>query len=321
MMTTTEGTINATAVSASGTIATQTTQNNGAAGAQTTGSFLSNGGAATTGSQAPSTTTPVTGATGQATAVTFPENWKEGLADEFKNDPSINKYATIPDLIKGFANAQKMIGRDKITLPDSKFATADDWKGVFQKLGLPEKPESYEISLPKDVQFDPEFLKNFKSQAFQNNILPKQAESMLGWYAGLQLQAKQQDDSQKANARFQAQAELKREWGEAYTAKQLAAQSAARRFFSEAGIDVLESSGLADNVHIAKAFAAIGEILKEHGIKGNAAQFTGLTPEDASQKIKDVMANKDHPYWKKDHAGHRSAVEEMTRFFNAANPS
>lgn len=269
--------------------------------------------------------TPAAGATGQAGAVTaqspqvtFPENWKDGLGDEFKADPTLSKYQTIPELAKAHVNLQKLVGKDKIHIPD-KLATADDWKGVFQKLGLPEKPESYEFAVPKDA-FQDGFVKDFKEVAFKNNILPKQAEGLLGWYAGLQKQAAEQRNTEIANQYHQASEALKREWGEAYDKKIQAGSTAARRFFDERGLSFLDQSGLASNIHMVKAFAAIGDILKEHGIKGSPATSTGVTPADALQRIAEIRSNPDHPYNKPAHPNKKAAVEEMERLYKSAYP-
>jgi len=250
-------------------------------------------------------------------AVFFPENWREGLG-ELKEDPGISKYTSIPELAKAHVSLQKLVGRDKISLPD-KHGTAEDWKGVFQKLGLPEKADMYEVETPKDA-FNPEFLKSFKSAAFENNILPKQAEKLLGWYADLQKNQQAQAQQNMDTQAIQAKETLKKEWGEAFDTKKTKAESAAKRFFNNEGVDFLERTGLTNNVHFAKAFAAIGELLQEHGIKGNPSTYTGLTPGDAGQKIEEIMGNKTHPYWNKDHANHKAAVEEVSMLYRARHP-
>jgi hypothetical protein len=266
--------------------------------------------------RAPATATPANPQT--ASAVFFPDNWKDGLGDELKADPTIAKFTNVPELAKSYLQIQKTMGKDKIAIPD-KHATDDDWKGVFQKLGLPEKSESYEFEAPKDA-FKPEFVKAFKEQAFQNNILPKQAEKLLGWYADLQKQQNTQAQEASRVSLAQAQTKLKEEWGEAFDSRKLKAETAAKRFFNEEGISFLERTGLHNNLHFARAFAAVGELLAEHGIKGDPASYTGLTPEDAKSKISEINGNKAHPYWNKSHANHQKAVDEMALYYRSAYP-
>lgn len=251
--------------------------------------------------------------------VTFPSNWKDGLGDDIKSDPSLAKFTSIPDLAKSYLQIQKAMGGNKITLPDAKLGTEEDWKGVFQKLGLPEKSESYEIEAPKDA-FKPEFVKAFKEQAFKTNMLPKQAEKLLGWYADLQKQQMQQQN-EAAQMHLQKSVQtLKTEWGEAFDSRKLRAETAVKRFFNNEGVDFLEKSGLVNNVHFAKAFASIGELLQEHGIKGQPASYSGLTPEDAKQKIGEINGNRQHPYWSKAHPNHQQAIEQMNLYFKSAYP-
>ena len=46
-----------------------------------------------------------------------------------------------------------MVGGDKIPVPN-KFATEDDWKAVYEKLGRPETPDGYKYELGEDAKIN-----------------------------------------------------------------------------------------------------------------------------------------------------------------------
>ncbi len=95
---------------------------------------------------------------GEATESSEAEtSWKEALPEDVREDPSMEAIQTVDNLAKSYVNAQKMIGADKIIVPN-KYAEANEWKDVFTKLGLPESVDKYEISTKEEV--DQEFLIN-----------------------------------------------------------------------------------------------------------------------------------------------------------------
>ena len=97
---------------------------------------------------------------GEATESSEAEtSWKEALPEDVREDPSMEAIQTVDNLAKSYVNAQKMIGADKIIVPN-KYAEANEWQDVFTKLGLPESVDKYEISAKEEV--DQEFFDKFK---------------------------------------------------------------------------------------------------------------------------------------------------------------
>ena len=54
------------------------------------------------------------------------QNWKDSLPEELKAEKALESIQDIPGLAKSYIHAQKMIGSDKIPVPN-KFATDEDW--------------------------------------------------------------------------------------------------------------------------------------------------------------------------------------------------
>lgn len=243
----------------------------------------------------------------------WPENWKQGLA-ELANDPSLAPINDIPSLAKSFINAQKMIGKDKIIVPD-KHATKEDWlNNVFKKLGLPEAEDKYEFKAPEGS--DPNFISKFKKFALSEGILPSQAEGLFNFYSSHVKEIMEAEDNNHKQMFETAVADLKKEFGTAYEKKLGVASTLFNSVADEKTKTFFKETGLGNNPEVIKIFAKLAERLGEDSfvpaeMKGNM----GLTPGDAQIKINEIMGNKTHPYWDSQHPNHANAVKEMGVLF------
>jgi hypothetical protein len=65
---------------------------------------------------------------------TVAKSWKEAISEEFRADPNIAKFTEIDALAKSYINATRMIGQDKVAVPNEN-STEDQWQEVYGKLG------------------------------------------------------------------------------------------------------------------------------------------------------------------------------------------
>ena len=240
-------------------------------------------------------------------------NWKDALPEDVKQDPSMQAIQTVDNLAKSYVNAQKMIGADKIIVPN-KYAEANEWQDVFTKLGLPESPDKYEIAV-NGKEVDKEFFDNFKQAAHGAGVLPTQAQKLFDWDNEASEKNVQDQTNQKQATEQQAVDSLKSEWGSAYDSKLKAAQAGVAHYGNEELIDYLEETGLGNNPNLIKTFAKIGETLSEDAFKDGGQTNFGMTPQDAQTQINSVMADKKHPYHDKYHPNHTNAVAEVSKLF------
>ena len=80
-------------------------------------------------------------------------DWKASLAEEIRADKSLAPIKDINSLAKSYIHAQKLVGVEKIPLPN-KHATEEDWNVVYDKLGRPKSPEEYKYNISKDANID-----------------------------------------------------------------------------------------------------------------------------------------------------------------------
>jgi len=249
-------------------------------------------------------------------------DWKSALPKELQEEPSLKLVRDINGLAKGYVNAQKLIGADKIVIP-SKHATADDWKGVYQKLGLPADIKDYPLTIKEGVTIDKDFTESFKKTAFEAGVLPKQAQALADWFGDVNKASEEQMLTQYKQEQGKRLEALKTEWGAAFETKANHAKQVISELASPDLRTYLEDSGLATEPRLIQIFADIySKFMKEDtavGSRSNAQPV--MTPKDADSEISKIMSQVgSHPYFIKDHPGHAAAVAEMQHLYKLRNP-
>lgn len=257
-------------------------------------------------------------------AVVIPANWKEALPPELRDEGFMKNVPDIPTLVKNYANAQKMIGADKVPIP-TKHATEAEWREVDYKLGLPRELAEYKIEVDKDVEenMDKPFMEAFRAEAHKVGLLPKKAEALVKWFAETNKKAWADINAQRQQETNDGMQSLKREWGRAEESKVVAAKAAMKEFCTPEEQQFLKDAGLGQNPKFLRIMAKVGESLSEDKLRGaGGGGFEGgMTPAQAQEKINEVRANIKHPYWNPEHENHIAAKKEMNNLFNWANPA
>lgn len=249
----------------------------------------------------------------QVMEVKFPENWKDGLG-EFKEDASLKTIHSVQDLAKSYVNAQKLIGKEKVVIPDWKHATEEDVTAFYKKVGLvPETSENYELEVGEDA--DETVVKSYKETVHKLNMSPKQAQGLLEWYQ----QAQQQIDQQMEEAQLsEISSELesyKKERGAAYQRDIGYARNVIKEFGDDHFAALMDTS-LGNSPAMIKFLSKIGEqVFGEEGFKGGDSRSYGLSPDEAKSRWESIQKDKEHPYWNSKHANHKQAVKEVKDLF------
>jgi len=134
------------------------------------------------------------------TPETVSTDWKASLSEEIRSDKSLENIKDIEGLAKSYVHAQKLVGSDKIPVPN-KFATEKDWDAVYEKLGRPADPNGYKYDLPEDQKIDETALKSFSDQAHKLGLLPGQANGMVKFYNEMTAASLQEADTKATAAR------------------------------------------------------------------------------------------------------------------------
>jgi len=245
-------------------------------------------------------------------------NFQDLIPEEYRGEKSLSNFKDMNDFVKSYLSAQKIVGADKIPVPN-KFATEDDWKAVFTKLGAPEKPEDYKYSF-KEGELDKDLVASFNVEAHRLGLLPQQAESLIKYYNDFAEGNAIQNEEKAAETRLHTENELKREFGPQY-AKRL--DQAKRLASSTLGNDFLENtlladgSRLGDNLNVVKAFSNLAEKLSEDEVvKGDSSSY--MTANEIEKEI-NLLTEEGSPYWIKTHPNHQKAVQEVFKLRELLN--
>lgn len=243
-------------------------------------------------------------------------NWLSALPKELQEDASIKKFTDVQGLAQSYINAQKLLGAEKIAIP-SKHATEDDWKQVFEKLGLP-PADKYEVKFGDQATIDKKFVDEFKSIAHKNGILPKQAQALADWFSQSNANAETEiSTARKAQVEKEIKG-LKDEWGKAFDEKLRFANNALANFADDDTIKYLEKTGLANDVRLVKMLSSMGEQLFKEGKIADKQGQSGVTPDEAKKAANAIIMNPEHPYHLKTHPGHKAAIEEVRALMEQA---
>jgi len=237
-------------------------------------------------------------------------NWKDGLPDDLKTEKALESIQDIPGLAKSYIHAQKMIGSDKIPVPN-KYATDEDWQAVYNKLGRPETPDAYEFNLKDNSNIDENALKGFKETAHKNGLLPKQAEAIMNFYNDMTQNYIEDLNSKSEQGRTNAEQVLKKEWGAAFDNKVQQANTIANKYMNEdfAHLTLSDGTKIGDHPDFIKAFASIANDLGEDQlVAAQGPQY--MTPAEIDKQIASLQQD-GSAYWNKNHPGHALAVQEV----------
>ena len=239
-------------------------------------------------------------------------DFKSLIPESFKEEKSLENFDNMEDLLKSYLHAQKMVGADKIPVPN-KYATDEDWKEVFTRLGAPKTPEDYKYSF-KDDEVDPKQLKTFNETAHRLGLLPKQAEALVKYYNNINQSHSEQLEAQAITAQEKTEADLKKEFGPQFNkrldqAKRLATNTLGEEFLNNTVLK--DGSRLGDNLEVIKAFSNLADKLSEDEVvKGEGSEYQ--TAKDIEKQI-DELTQQGSAYWQNQHPNHKKAVDEVLK--------
>jgi hypothetical protein len=298
------------------------TDSNSGGGGASNGSAGS-GGASNAGSNTSSNASGNAANTGASNGVDW-SKWAEALPEDLRNDPGLSTIKTIPDLAKSYVSAQKLIGKDKIAIPDAKHATEADWLGIYQKLGAPSKVEDFNFKLPdgiKETDVEADFLKSMKEVGVSSGLAPWQMEKVFNAFHGFASSKVQQGEQEFERTRAADIDGLKKEWGQAYENQIKKANTAFMELLKPEERKRLIDDGIAGHPSVVKILANAAKMLTPDKFIGHGDGINGgMTPADAEKRARDIMADPNHAYRKADHPNHKAAKEEVAGLWKIAYP-
>jgi hypothetical protein len=241
-----------------------------------------------------------------------PATWKDSISQEFREDPNISKFTEIDALAKSYINATRMIGQDKVAVPNEN-STDDQWNEVYGKLGRPESADKYKLEVNSETaQIDESSIKSFAENAHKLGLNNKQAQGILEYYKDSMEGSAQQSKIDTETAQAQSEAELRKEWGRSFDENLKKAASVAKANMNEDVLNMQLKDGtrLGDHPSIIKGFANIANLMSEDKMIGTD-EDSATGGRNLDEEISKIVNDRDGPYWNKAHPDHDKVVQQV----------
>lgn len=240
------------------------------------------------------------------------KSWKDTISEEFRNDPNISKFTEIDALAKSYINATRMIGQDKVVIPNQN-STEDQWNEVYSKLGRPESPDKYKLDFKSEVApIDENAVKSFAEVAHKTGLNERQAQAILDFYKQNSEQSLNQSRVDTETAQAQAEQQLRQEWGKQFDENISKAAAVAKANMSGDVLDMQLKDGtrLGDHPEVIKGFAKIAGLLSEDKVVTTESESVDQG-RDLESEISKIVNDRSGPYWNKTHPEHSKMVQQV----------
>lgn len=248
------------------------------------------------------------------------EPWLNVLPAEYRTDPNFIKFKNIGDFAKSYRTMESIMGKS-VRIPDDG-ATPQEVADFRAKLGVPEKPDGYEIKFAEGVPVDEKLLGSYLEAAHKAGIPKSAAQELAHWWAN-QMQGSVEGTRASAEQQKAAwDAELRKEWGYAHDRNLKIAGNTLGHLIALAGetpdanhplVKMLNQTGMGDHPAMIRFFhklaAKFGEDAFLDADQGPSAEDVA----SAKARIAELRNDAKGAYWDGNHPGHKDAVEEMKR--------
>jgi len=220
---------------------------------------------------------------------TFADNWRDMLPDDLKEAENLKNYKDVPNLAKALVNAQHMVGKDKVVVPNEK-SKPEEWDAFYTAIGRPKTPDDYQVEVPEDLQdiFTSDRIKGAAQLAHELGISQSQFAKYMAHEMESATRLLEQQEAEDAKAKTEAEDALRKEFGAAYdqrihVANRLIAEAMPKE---EQRMEFLQRYG--NDPDFIRFASIVGARLTES--KAMVAELTDKTPQEVNKRIRQLQA-------------------------------
>ena len=257
-------------------------------------------------------------------------SWREHLPDDIdQTDPSLAMVngTSATEVINQFAkmhlNAQKMIGRDKISIP-GKDATEEEQRAYMTATGCPETVDGYTAPTENiSEKFDADLFTASREEAHRLGMTASQLAGMSRFLDKRQSEAAEEQAAASATQIGEWEASIEKEHGDAFAQNTALAKAVIHEYGGDDMESLLEERGLGSHPALFNMLNKIGRALGEDEVVGQGGTHSfANTPEQASSEWDALKLDEPfmEAYNKSDHPGHDGAMKRVRLLFEAMRP-
>lgn len=246
-------------------------------------------------------------------------NWRSLLPVEMQNNDSLSRFKDVGGLAKSYLDMERFVSSTGRVPKDDSSPT--DWDSYFKHWGRPEKADGYKVpDLPKEYQLDDAFKSDMLKFAHELGLNQKQFDQMINWGLG-QSQKIFYDQQRAKESELNA---LKQKWGFRFDSKNERAKRTIAQLVKydkeHPFVKWMESTGNDTNPALLEFFDQLAEEFGEDNFVDEHSRQEASDRDQAARKIREIQADKKHPYWNDQDPRHVDAVADMAKLYAAAYP-
>ncbi len=258
------------------------------------------------------------------------KSWQESLPENIRDWDEVKNSDTPEKFYEQMANMRSLLGKS-IRVP-SEEAGDETWSEFYTKLqnkapdlmrkpdvdnddamhdhftslGKPDLPSKYDIPELDGYSVPEDRADELKAMAHKANLTAKQFRTLAADLFGNEATLVKSRDDKLASERNV----LENEWGDALEQR------------TQLALDIAENTGAPDTLlnaikegqadtNTMKWLFSLSKQISTEGMNMTPLGDVIDSPVDIQQKIDDIYANPEHPYWHESHPNHSKAVQNM----------
>ena len=244
---------------------------------------------------------------------TFSDGWRENyVPEDIRGEKIFDRVKTIQGMAKSLANAERLVGADKILKPSDKFGDKE-WEDYHRAGGWTGEPIPLKApdGLPEGIWSDERATK-FSDGFNKLKLTPKQVDGIMEIYnADLASQLTDMGNNSETTL-AELKSNLLAKWGNAYSQHEHNAEFALSK--GSKGDDELKQrivDKYGKDPDFIEVFANLGGEFSESG--SIPVSKLSPTPVDIQTKINDIQ--KSDAFMKPTHPDHKQAMANLTRLY------
>jgi len=249
------------------------------------------------------------------------KNWRGAVDPEHASHASMADYSDLGGLTKSYINQQKLIGSDKLPLPQKDWKT-EDWKSFNQKIGMPAEAKDYKLTAHEGIsEADIDWFRN----AVHENMLSERQASKLWDSMSTRNAGAREEFTNKNKTRLEdGYKALREEWGTNYDAMVKGTNKGLQRLDGDGRFrKFMKDSGLNKEPEMLRFANKIAQLFNEDKAPGDTRVPVPMNAQQAEAQIRKMHSDaqkdpKSHPLYNKKDPAHQDAVDKLTKLATLA---
>ena len=223
----------------------------------------------------------------------FQEGWIDELVPEDSRHLGVFKGITdVKGAMRQLANLERLRGKQgKGVMPLTEDSTDTEKEAYYKAIGRPDSSDKYEVSIPEELSqyYSDETMAGVKDEFHKAGLTQAQVNAIMQLDAQRVVASIEAANAERARAKDEAEATLKKQWGQAYDERLLIANKVIADNVPEDKraelTDIIGNSPV-----VADFLATVGKkYFSEDTLQSSSPRSAKMTPAEANLKMRELI--------------------------------